>query len=113
MSKAKSANFSKIIAIHSGGHRSVWKAFNKILHLCPKVCLTDHTTIEALANTFSSFFINKISLICSSFSFGACSDVTGMILRNLIYVPDDEVHRLVLSAPRKSCDLDPVPNSLV
>ena len=75
MSKAKSAHFSKIIADHSGDHRSLWKAFNKISHRCPKVCLPDHTTIEALANTFSSFFINKISLIRSSFSSGECSDV--------------------------------------
>ena len=118
MSKAKSAHFSKIIADHSGDHRSLWKAFNKILHRCPKVRLPDQTTIEALANTFSSFFINKISLIRSSFSSGACSDVlnppvTGMVLQNLTYVTYDEVRRLVLSAPCKSSDLDPVPTSLV
>ena len=118
MSKAKSAHFSKILADHSGDHRSLWKAFNKILHRCPKVCLPDHTTIEAQANTFSSFFINKISLIRSSFSSGACSDVlnppvTGMVLLNLTHITDDEVHRLVLSAPCKSSALDPVPTSLV
>ena len=82
------------------------------------MCLPDHTTIEALANTFSSFFINKISLIRSSFSSGACSDVlnppvTGMVLQNLTYVTDDEGRRLVLSAPCKSSDLDTVPTSLV
>ena len=76
------------------------------------------TTTEALANTFSSFFINKISLIRSSFYSAACSDVlnpsdTGMVLQNLTYVTDDEVRRLVLSAPCKSSDLDPVPTSLV
>ena len=88
-----------------------------MLHRCPKVCLPDHTTIEALANNFSSFFINKISLIRSSFSSGAWSDMlnplTGMGLQNLTYVTDDEVRRLVLSAPCKSSDLDPVPTSVV
>ena len=74
MSKAKSANFSEIIADHSGAHRSLWQAFSKILHCCPKVHLPDRCAIEALANTFSSVIINKISLIRYSFS-GACSDV--------------------------------------
>ena len=79
------------------------------------MCLPDHTIIEALANTFSSFFLNKISLIRSSFS-DACSDVlnplvTGMVLQIPTYIIDDEVRRLVLSAPCKPCD--PVPTSLV
>ena len=110
MSKAKSAHFSKVIADHSGDHRSLWKAFSKILHCRPKACLSDHTTIEALGNAFSSFFINKIPIIPSSFSSSACSDVlnppvTGMVLQKLTYATDDEVCRLVLSAPCKSSDL--------
>ena len=32
----ESAHFSKIIVDHSGDHRSLWKAFNKILNRCPK-----------------------------------------------------------------------------
>ena len=117
MSKAKSAHCSKIIGDHSGDHRSLWKAFNKILHCCPKVRLPDHTTTEALVNTFSSIFISKISIIRSSFSI-ASSDVlnppdTEMVLQNLTYVTDDEVHCLVLSAPCKLSDLDPVPTTLV
>ena len=80
------------------------EAFNKILHHCPKMCLQDHTTVEAPAKTFSSFFMNKISIIRSS---------TGMVLQNLTYVTDAEVRCLVLSAPCKSSDLDPVSTSLV
>ena len=67
MSKAKLAHYSKIIAKHSGDHGSLWKAFNKILHRCPKVHLPDCSSIVALASTFSSFCINKISVIRSSF----------------------------------------------
>ena len=63
MSKAKSAHYSKIIAEHSGDHRSLWQAFNKTLHRCPKMYIQDHSSITALANTFSSFFINKISIL--------------------------------------------------
>ena len=49
MSKSTSAHYSKIIAEHSGDHRSLWQAFNKILHRCPKMYLPDHSSIAALA----------------------------------------------------------------
>ena len=111
---AKSAHYSKIIAEHSGDHRSLWQAFSKILHRCPKMYLPDHSSITALANTFSSFFINKISIIRSSFPSGSCSNVltlpnTREVLHNLSHVTDAEVRRFVLSAPCKSSDLDPLP----
>ena len=117
MSKAKSAHYSKIIAEHSGDHRSLWQAFNKILHRCPKMYLPDHSSITALANTFS-FFLNKISIIRSSFPSGSCSNVltppnTSEVLHNLSHVTDAEVRRLVLSAPCKSSDLDPLPTGLL
>ena len=60
MSKAKSAHYSIIIAEHSGDHGSLWKAFNKTLHRCPKIHLPDYSSIATLANTFSSFFIKKL-----------------------------------------------------
>ena len=80
--------------------------------------LPDHSSITALANTFSSFFINKISIIRSSFPSGSCSNVltppnTREVLHNLYHVTDAEVCRLVLSAPCKSSDLDPLPTGLV
>ena len=118
MSKAKSAHYSKIIAEHSGNYGSLWKAFNKILHRCPKMHLPDHSSIATLANTFSSFFINKISVIRSSFPSDSHSRVlnppdTRKVLQNLGCVSADEVRYLVLRAPCKSSDLDPIPSSLV
>ena len=118
MSKENSAHYSNIIAEHSGDHRSLWQAINKILHRCPKMYLPDHSSIAALANTFSKFFINKISIIRSSFPSGSCSNVltppnTREVLHNPTHVTDAEVRRLVLSALCKSSDLDPRPASLV
>ena len=37
MSKAKSAHYPDIMNEHSGDQGSLWKAFNKILHCCPKM----------------------------------------------------------------------------
>ena len=118
MSKAKSVHYSKIIAEQSGDHRSLWQAFNNILHRHPKMYLPDHSYIAALANTFSSFFMNKISIIRYSVPSGSCSNVlippnTREVLHNLTHVTDTEVRRLVLSAPCKWSDLDSLPISLV
>ena len=118
MSKAKSVHYSKIIAEQSGDHESLWKAFNKISHHCPKMHLTHHSFIVALSKTFSSFFINKISVICSYFLADSHSHVlnppdTRKVLQNLTFVTIDEVCRLVLWAPCKSSDFNPIPTSLV
>ena len=109
MSKAKSTHYSKFIAQHSGDHGSLRKAFNKILHRCPKMHLPDHSSIVALANTFSSFFINKISFIHSSFPSDSHSRVlnppdTRKVLQNISCVTADEVRHLVLRAPSKSSE---------
>ena len=106
MSKAKSAYYSKIIAEHSGDHWSLWKAFNKILHLCPKLYVPDHSSIVGLANTFSPFFINKFSVIHSFFCSDSHSCVlnlahTRKVLKNITCVTANRVCRLVMLAPCK------------
>ena len=118
MSKAKSVHYPKIIAKQSDDYGSLWKAFNKVLHRCPKLHLSDHSSIATLANTFSSLLINKISVIRSSFPSDSHSRVlnppyTRKVLQNPSCVIADEVHHLVLRAPWKSSDLDPIPTSLV
>ena len=71
----------------------------KILHRCPNMPLPDHSSIDAIANSFSSFFINKMSIIRSSFCSGSCPSVlkppdTRTVLQDLTRVIGDEVRRL-------------------
>ena len=94
------------------------KHFNKILQRCPKFHLPDHSSIVALGNTFTSLFINKISVIHSSFHSdshlcGLNPADTRKVLQNPTRVTTDEVRCLVLLAPCKSSDLDPIPTSSV
>ena len=118
MSKANPAHYSKIIAEHSDDYGSLWKAFNKILRHCLKMHLPDHSSIVALLNTFSSFFINKIFVISPCFSSDSHSQLlnppdTRRVLQNLSCVTTDEVHYRVLEASCKSSDLDPIHTSLL
>ena len=74
--------------------------------------------IVALANTFSSLFISKISVIHSSFPSDSHSRVlnppdTRKVLQNLTCVTADEVYCLVLLARCTSLDLDPRPTSFM
>ena len=56
MSEAKSAYYSEIIAEHSGDHRSLWKAFHKILHRCSP---SWSFLYWRLASKFSSLFTKE------------------------------------------------------
>ena len=97
---------------------SGWGNTLRILHRCPKIHLADHSSIATLANTFSSFFINKISVNRSSFLSDSYSCVlnppdTRKVLQNLSCVSADEVRHLVLRSPCKTSAVDPIPTSLV
>ena len=103
-----------ILAImgHYGRHST--KSYTVAL----KIHLPDHSSIAILAKTFSSFSINKISVIRSSFPSDSRSRVlnppdTRKVLQNLSCISADEVRHLVLRAPCKSSDLDPMPTGLV
>ena len=120
MTKAKSAHFSEVIADHLGDHQSLWKAFNKILHRCPATHLPDHSSVAALVGTFGSSFINKISIIRAVFPLHAHLNTsnlnppdTHVVLHDFVSVSEAEVCHLVLTSPCKSCDLDPVPTTLL
>ena len=118
MSTEKLAHYSKIIDEHSGDYGSLWKAVNIILYHCPKMHLPDRSSIANLANTFRSFSLTKVPVICSSFASDPHSRVfnppdTREVLQSLSCVTFDEVCYLVLRAPCKSSDSDPIPTSLV
>ena len=102
MAKAKSAHFSEVIADHSGDHRSLCKAFNKILHRCPTMHLPDHSSVAALADTFGAFVINKVSIIRAAFPLHAHLNTTNLnspdtstraVLHDFVPVSDAEVRR--------------------
>ena len=116
MSKAKSAH-SEIIcwALVTIGHygRHLTRSYTISLKC---TFLIIHSSVDSLANKFTSFFINNVSISHSSFSSGSCSSVlnppdTRKVLQNPTCVTDDEVCRLVLLASCKSSDWDPIPTN--
>ena len=107
MSKAKSRFFSETIENSSSDPRSLWEAFNKLLHRSMPTKLPDCTSIPLLAERFSSFFIDKISIIRSSFSSGENTEALNSLQKSqatiLSFAPatKEEVRKLVLASPPK------------
>lgn len=86
-----------------------------------EVILPTHTSAEHLANKFSDFFTSKIEKIRRSI--GVANDITmamdadtkfqGTVLNNFPPATQEEIKKLILEAPSKSCELDPLPTWLL
>ena len=120
MSKAKSAYYTEIVRNNSTDQRSMWRAFNQILHRRPLRLLPEYLSISQLATRFGSFFIDKVAAIRASFPVVQTFDDTPApdrpdttILNIFCPASEDEIRKLIIASPNKSCELDPLPTPLV
>ena len=69
-----------------------------------------------MANKFSHFFDDKISVIRNRFQLNSSAveeSFSGENLENIRPATDEEVKALILSYSNKSCELDPIPTWLL
>ena len=79
---------------------------------------TAHSNKTDLANTFCKFFYDKILKIGSTLKSSTPSSVTRPnstknTLSSFTAVSEEDLLKILKSSPSKSCDLDPIPMSLV
>ena len=97
----------------------LWNCLNKILHRVPALTLPSHVSIKSLCDSFSGHFMNKISLIRSTFPDHTLNPVqvnspqVNSLLASFTAATVDEVRKIIMSSPNKSCDLDPLPSTLL
>ena len=119
MAKAKSDYFTDMVINKSDNPRQLWNCINNILHRRPTPSLPDHVSIKSLCDSFSSHFKNKISIIRSAFPRHNLSNVSvdfPQVNSQLVsFEPAtvDEVRKIIMSSPNKSCALDPFPTILL
>ena len=120
MSKAKRVHYDDIIGKNSDDQKNLWKAFSHILHRCPTPKLPGCLSLVDLAERFSSYFVNKIQLIRAAFPSATTANDDHEFIRpnfpDLNVFPlasEEEVRRIIMAAPNKSCDLDPIPTPLL
>ena len=103
---------------NQGNPKALWNCFRKILHRSSGAVLPDYTNKTDLANTFCKFFYDKILKIRSTPQSSIPSLVTRPnptknTLSSFTPVSEEELLKILKSSPSKSCDLDPIPTSLV
>ena len=84
--------------------------------------LPQHSCAHDLADNFAKFFTNKISTIYQALSVipvgstQPSNDITDMHteeMASLAATTEDEVCKIILVSPSKTCSLDPMPTSMV
>lgn len=115
---AKKDHYSSTIAEHKGDSKQLFKVVNKLLGKSNTSPMPSSTSDTELASMFSDFFVQKITKIRSSIvseTTPTHSDIPSVnsALTKFTPLTVTEVAKLVRSSASKSCELDPLPTSLV
>ena len=114
---AKTKYYSNVVRENEDNPKTLWNSVKKVLHRSPKIVLPDHTTINSLIHTFGRYFTDKIAKLRSGLlSTDVDTPVTSSYKNKLVSfrtISEEEVLKIIKSTPNKSCDLDPIPTSLL
>ena len=114
---AKTKHYSDMVRENEANPKALWNSIKKVLHRSPKMVLPDYTTMNSLVNTFGRYFADKIAKLRSGLlSTDADPLVSGSYKNKFVSfrtMSEEEVLKIIKSTPNKSCDLDPIPTSLV
>lgn len=115
--KTKETYYSNLVSASHDDPRKLWSTVNKILHRAKVPSLPDHENISALANSFGTFFKEKIEKIRLLFpntpEYKPQPKNVHSTLNCFEPVSEKEIHNLITSSSTKTCDLDPIPTSLL
>ena len=119
MTEAKSQYFSNLIDENSENPRRLWDTINKILHRTPAAALPESNNVKSLCEHFAKKICDKIRTIRANFS-NQVDDVPSVQkpkIRNKLFnlepASEDEVRKIIMKSASKSCDLDPIPTSIL
>ena len=119
LSKARSEYYAKTLEQSSGNSKQMWNSVNKILHRVPERYLPDHTSLKLLANSFVQYFGKKIEINRSDFPSVPLKvpDIqpkdVNCPLSCLGPATQDEVKKIIMSSSNGTCNLDPIPTTLL
>ena len=115
--KDKGSYYTNLITANCDDPKKLWQSLRKVLHRISETVLPAHSSKKSLADTFVSFFTNKISKIRDTFptsgSFNDASDSVPPAFNTFKPVTEDEVSKCTNGSPTKSCPLDPIPTFLL
>ena len=119
---SKQTYYTNEIMSNAGDQKSLFGVLNKLMHRRQEQPLPSHESLTDLANRFADFFEDKILHIRSNLEdqrkqlttheLDVC-DVVPPSLSEFRPASQDEIRKMIMQAPSKSCPLDPLPTWLV
>ena len=119
LSAAKCSLFSDAIIEAKGDQKKLYSIIKSLTAVKSDMPLPHHTSLQQLAEDFRQFFIKNIEDIRTELNAPAnlpipqSSSYTGNHLTKFNQLTHADVNKLVMSSKTTSCDLDPIPTSLL
>ena len=118
---SKQAHFMSILDSHSNDQAKLFREMDRVMHRNPKTSLPDHMDSKILADEFCDFFQDKVRNIRSNFDdvsekafeFDSNSACSFPPLETFKGLTQDDVKRIIMKTASKSCELDPLPTTLL
>ena len=116
--ESKVTYYNDLISKSASDRGQVFKIANRIMKRENNNPLPEHTSSTSLANQFGYYFTDKINRIRSEFDsrddpFQHDSAFTGTPLSHFEPLSLQDTIKIVSNAAPKSCELDPIPSSIV
>ena len=98
--------------------KSLYRITNELLHKKQDKSLPTHANPQDLARDFSEYFIDKIKNISVKFDYVPVRSDTSpsseiVALDHFSLISEEELKKLIMSGNSKSCQLDPLPTTLL
>ena len=109
---SKRSYFKDKIEENSTNPRALFTIIEKVLHRKTESALPEHTSQKVMAENFSTYFQSKISKIRASLDSQKQSS-NPLTFDAFSTLSEVEIDKIIEQSPSKSCDLDPLPTSLL
>ena len=109
MVQTKSDYYANTVSNNADNPRQLWNCLNIFCNIVPAPSLHNHISIKSFCDSFSRHFNKKISLIRSAFPDHTLNPVQVDYLQATV----DEIRKIIMSSQNKSCDLNPLPITLL
>ncbi len=119
---AQKEHYSGIIEESDGNQKVLFKVTNSLLGKNQETPLPPHETVACLVNEFNDFFIRKIDTLRDKLDntqssgtdfFTEDHGINFTPLSAFRPVSEDEVRKIIMKTPSKSCMLDPLPTQVL
>ncbi len=113
----RSAHYMKKIEDAGDNQRDVFNIVKELFQKCGDTPLPEYTSLAQLSENFSDFFISKIELIRTKLdsvdAIPVIEKTCDSVLNEFSLLSTEEVRKLIVRSPCKSCSLDPIPTDLM